>query len=118
MKHISALLIKFIMIAVVLTIILGIMTDLPFGNIPILSVSVTVITYVIGDLLILSVANNTVTTIADIGIAFLAIYLYNILINADLISGWVALVAAAVIGVGEWFFHKYVADRILEKESS
>lgn len=118
MKHVSALLIKFVMIAVVLSIVLGIMTDLSFGNILTLSVAVTVIAYVIGDLLILSFANNTVTTIIDIGIAFLAVYLYNILIDVDLISGWDALVAAVIIGVGEWFFHKYVARRILEKEAS
>lgn len=118
MKHITALLIKFVMIAVVLSIVLGIMTDLSFGNILTMSVSVTIIAYVIGDLLILSVANNTVATISDVGIAFLAIYLYNILIDADLISGWDALVAAVVIGVGEWFFHKYVARRVLDKEIS
>lgn len=118
MKHIMALLIKFAMIAVVLSIVLGIMTDLSFVNILTLSVSITVIAYVIGDLLILSIANNTVTTILDVGIAFLAIYLYNILINVDLISGWDALVAAIVIGVGEWFFHRYVARRVLDKEVS
>ncbi len=115
MKHITPLLIKFFMIAVILSIVLGIMTDLTFGNILYLSVAVTVIAYVIGDLLILSVANNTVTTIADLIIAFLAVYLYDYLLDAELISAWDALVAAIVIGVGEWFFHKYAARRIHEK---
>jgi hypothetical protein len=117
MKHITALLIKFLMTAVLLSIVLGIMTDLSFGNILYLSVAVTVIAYVIGDLLILSVANNTVTTLADLIIVFFTVYLYNILLDADQISVWDAIASAIVIGAGEWFFHKYAARRIHEKDS-
>lgn len=114
MKHIIALLIKFVMVAVVLSIVLSVATDLSFGNIMYLSVAVTVLAYVLGDLLILSATNNTVATIADIGLVFATVYLFDYLINANVISVWDALVCAVVIGIGEWFFHKYVATRVLE----
>ncbi len=116
MNQIKALLIKFVMIAVILSFVLGLLTDLSFRNILYLSIAVTVIAYVLGDMLLLSVANNTVTTIVDVGIVFLNVYLYNYLIDAELISGWDALLAAVLIGVGEWFFHKYVARNVLEKD--
>jgi hypothetical protein len=114
MKHIIALLIKFLMVAVILSIVLNVMTDLTFGSIMYLSVAVTVLAYVLGDLLILSATNNTVATIADIGLVFATVYLFDYLINANVISVWDALVCAVIIGVGEWFFHKYVSSRVLE----
>jgi uncharacterized membrane protein YvlD (DUF360 family) len=112
-KHVVALLIKFAMIAIVLWIVLGITTDLSFGYIMYLSIAVTILAYVIGDLLILSATNNVVATIADIVLALITIYLYNYLLDTQEISFWDALIAAAVIGVGEWFFHKYLSRKIL-----
>ena len=67
----------------------------------------------IGDLLILPASNNTVATLADAGLALATIYMFNYLWDARYISFYDALVAAAVIGVGEWFFHKYVNNQVL-----
>lgn len=118
MKHVYALLIKFIMVAVVLEIILGVMTDLAFTEILYVSVAVTVLAYVIGDLLILAASNNTVATLADAGLALFIIYMFNYIWPARTISFTDALVAAVVIGVGEWFFHKYVAKNVFPSESA
>ncbi len=114
MKHIIALLIKFVMVTVILSIVLGIMTSLTFGNILYLSVAVTVLSYVIGDLLILSASNNMIATIADFVIAFLAVYLFNDLVNVNMISLWDAIISAALVGTGEWFFHRYLGKKVLD----
>jgi hypothetical protein len=112
MKHISALLIKFAMIAVVLEIVLGFLTDLTFGEILYISLAVTAAAYILGDLLILSVSNNTVATIADAGLALFVIYMFNFVYGDGRISFSDALVSAVVLAVGEWIFHKYVAKSV------
>lgn len=113
MKHIYALMIKFVIVALMLWIVLSITTNLSFADIIYLSVAVTVIAYVIGDLLILSATNNVIATIADLVIALVTIYLYNYLLATQMISFWDALIAAVVLGVDEWFFHRYVSRKIL-----
>lgn len=113
MKHIFALLVKFVMVVVVLEIILNMLTNLTFTDILIISIAVTVIAYVIGDILILAVSNNTVATVADIALALATIYMFNFLWGIREISFSDALISAAIIGVGELFFHKFVAAKVL-----
>lgn len=113
MKHFTALLIKFIMVTLVLEIILNMLTNLTFTDILYISVSITVLAYIIGDLLILPASNNTVATLADFGLALVTIYMFNYLWDIRYISLYDALVAAAVLGVGEWFFHMYVDNQAL-----
>jgi uncharacterized membrane protein YvlD (DUF360 family) len=121
MKHITALIIKFIMVAVILEIALNLMTALSFGEILWISLVVTVISYVIGDLIVLALTNNTVATLVDFGIALATIYLFNYMSGYEFISFTDALISAIVIGIGEWFFHKYVASVVFpdrkEKET-
>lgn len=112
MKHVYALLIKFVMVAVVLEVILSMLTDLTFSEILYVSATVTVLAYVIGDLLILAASNNTIATIADAGLAAFIIYMFNYIWELREISLSDALIAAVVIGIGEWFFHKYVAKNV------
>ena len=113
MKHITALIIKFVMIAIVLEIILGISTNLTYTQILYVSLTVTAISYILGDLIILPASNNTVATIADAGIALLTIYMFNYFWTYAWISPGTALFAAVILGAGEWFFHKYVEDKVL-----
>jgi len=115
MKHLTAILIKFVMIAVVLEIVLNILTDLSFGNILLISAAVTVIAYVIGDLMVLPASNNTTATIGDFGLALITIYLFNYFIRGAEISIWDAGIAALALAAGEWFFHKFVPRVSLEK---
>ncbi|KZL91780.1 DUF2512 family protein [Clostridium magnum] len=115
MKHITALLIKFVMTAIVLEIVLYMLTELRFTSILYIAAAVTILAYIIGDLLILRATNNTVATIADVGLALATIYMFNFLWNATTISFTNALICAVVIGVGELFFHKYVSNNVLEK---
>lgn len=118
MKHFAALLIKFVMVAVVLEIVLNLMTYLTFTDILLISLAVTILSYIIGDLLILPASNNTVATVTDFGLALVTIYMFNFILNVRLISFWNALVAAVVIGVGEWFFHKYLANSVFTERKT
>jgi hypothetical protein len=108
LKHITAIISKYIMVAVVLEIILKLMTSLSFGNILLISLAVTVIAYVIGDVFILPATNNIFAVIADFALALVTIYAFNFSLYRNMVSFWSALVAAAVLGIGEWFFHMFM----------
>ncbi len=112
MKHVYALLVKFAVVAVVLEIILGFLTNLNFVEILYVALTVTLVAYVIGDLLILPISNNTVATLADAGLAVFIVYIYNYIWVDSIITFATALIAGAVIGLAEWFFHKYVARHV------
>lgn len=112
MKHFKAIFYKFLMIAIVLEIVLNLLTHLNFWQILVVSATVTVVAYIIGDLAVLGASNNTIATLADFGLAWLTIYAFNYYYRTAGISITDAFIAAAVIGVGEWLFHKYAASNV------
>ena len=115
MKHIIAFVVKYVMVTVILEIILGIFTNLSIAEILTVALTVTVVTYLFGDLLILSLFNNTIAAVSDAGLSWLIIYLFNYpwpIRNIPLLS---ALSAAVIIGIGEVFFHMYMEKNILHQ---
>ncbi|MBE6066579.1 MAG: DUF2512 family protein [Clostridium lundense] len=116
MKHVIALIIKFIMIAAVLEIILSMLTNFNFVRILYISLIVTLSAYIVGDLLILSATNNTIATIADVGLAAFVLYMFNFFWIPRQISLLDALICAAVIGIGEWFFHHYIKNNVFPNQ--
>lgn len=118
MNHFKAILIKFIATFVVLYIILGAFYDMAFRNVFLISLVLTVAAYVIGDMLILRMTNNTVATIADFGLAFLVIWFMGESLTFGDSLFTAALISAAGIALFEIFFHKYVANRSHDKTTT
>ena len=135
MNHVKALIIKFVMIAAVLLIILTGIYDVEFGDTLLISLVLTLVAYVLGDLLIFrktgdrsnnNRANdnnsdqkkrNTIATVGDIVTAFLVIWLMGEALLADtqdLMQA--AIISALVIGAGEWFFHKYLDRNVFPEK--
>lgn len=115
MRHVAALLIKFIIVALVLEIIFSILTTLTFASILYIAAAVTIIAYIIGDLLILPASDNTIATMADVALALATMYVFNYILGTMEIHFVTALIAAVIIGLGEWFFHKYVSSSVFKK---
>jgi hypothetical protein len=117
LRHISALALKFVVVAVILEIILMTMTNLSFGSILWIAVGVTLVAYVVGDLLILPRSNNTMATIVDVLLAFGAIMLFGAFVygNIRLID---ALVASIGIGIGEILFHRFMGRSVLPSRAN
>lgn len=121
MDHLKAILIKLVMITVVLGIILTGIYDGEFNDTFAISVVLTIIAYLIGDLLIFRKGGNdseyskrnTIATISDIILAFIVVYLMGkqLYVGED---NFVlpTLLSAVVIGIGEWFFHKYLNNHV------
>nr|WP_309100894.1 YndM family protein [Fredinandcohnia onubensis] len=117
MRHFKALGIKFIVISIVLLSLFGIFRGASFGEILLMSILVTGLAYVVGDLFTLPRAGNTVATIADFGLSFFTIWILSYMLmdnNSDLITA--SLVAAGAIALSEVLFHAYMQNKVLEGE--
>ena len=115
MKHISALVVKFLMTAFILEVALLLLSDLSFGRILFLSIIITVISYLIGDMVLLPATNNAVATIADMVLNTIVIYLFNFIWNINSITFITALLSGILLGIGEFYFHKII-DRNIDED--
>lgn len=108
LKHVKALLVKAIMIWAIVWIVLSGLYDVAFLDSTIVGVIIVVMIYILGDLIILRKIGNIAATIADAGTAGIILWLY--LSSMDYTNNiWMmVLISAALIGVGEWFFHKWL----------
>lgn len=112
MKHIVAFILKTGIVAIILEIVLGYWTALTFTQILMISLAVTFVAYIVGDILVLPATNNTIATLADIGLAFAVIYLFNFVYTPHI--RWMdALIAGFAVGVGEILFHRYMSRMVL-----
>lgn len=115
MKTITALIIKFIMITVVLWIVLG-LYGVSFAGILLTSVLLTGVSF-IGDMFLLPRIGNIAATIADFGLAFILIWLVSTyFVGQPVRSGMAAFISAIIIAVGEFVFHKYLQNQIFTDE--
>lgn len=116
MDHIKALLIKFIMCTAILWIVLGGFYGVSLFNILTVSVLLTGVSYVIGDLFVLSRFENWGATIADFGLTFFGIWVLGSFLfapNIPLVTA--SFISALFISIGEVFFHRYMAIHVLER---
>jgi hypothetical protein len=113
MKHVKALLIKFISTLALLTIILGLFFDMAFSNIFLITLVLGIAAYLIGDLFTLPRTNNLFATLADFGLAFFIIWVMSI--NLTFGDGHVLMSLLGALGVAlfEYLFHRYLAKNVL-----
>jgi hypothetical protein len=116
MKHLRAIAIKFVVSLVLLYVILGLMYDMSFTNVFLISLVLGLASYVIGDLFLLPKTNNTIATMADFGLAFMIIWLLGESLTYGESLLLPSLIAAAGVALFEYFFHKYMAGRVLDEE--
>jgi uncharacterized membrane protein len=114
LRHTKALLIKFILAAVVLEVDLLLFSDLNFIQILFLALLIAVASYIVGDLVILPATNNIIATISDVVLSLIIVFIFNIIWNRVNIPFFSAVIAAVVIGITEWFFHKAIDRRITD----
>ena len=127
MNHVKALVIKFLMIAVVLGIILTGVYNMSFTDTLTISLVLTLLAYAVGDLGIFQNAGgrtehnkrNVIATLSDVLLAGIVIYFMgqNFASNIDNIVT-AAIVSAVVIGLGEWFFHKYLDRQVFDRANA
>lgn len=114
MKHVKALGIKFIFTAIVVYSIFGIFYNASLGRLFWISLLVTGVAYIIGDLYILPRSGNILASIADMGLAFLSLWvLGNILIEMTIPTVIASLFASVLIAICESLFHAYMLEQVI-----
>lgn len=114
MKHFKALGIKFIFTAIVVYSIFGIFYNASLGRLFWISLLVTGVAYIIGDLLILPRFGNIAASIADLGLAFLSLWvLGNIVIEMSIPTVLASFFASVFIAICESLFHIYMKEQVL-----
>lgn len=114
MEHVRALIIKVLMIGVITVAVLSMFRGVSPMNSIWLAIIITIVAYIIGDLLILPTYGNLSASIADGIIAFLVTWLTPFVVTRISISVGTALTVGALVGIGEWFFHKYFTRTVLD----
>ena len=117
LRHVKALIIKFIASFALLYIVLAVLYDMSFGTVFLITLVVGVSSYLLGDMLILSKSNNIVATIADVGLSFFFIYYIGSVLTYDGNLFYPSLISAIGIGLFEFFFHKYVYTHVIHNEN-
>lgn len=116
MKHIRALIIKFILITAVLLVTLGFLYGVDFGEILTISVILTITAYLIGDMVFLPRYGNIAATVADFGLAYLGTWLIGAMIIEEPIRlGVASFISALFIAIAEAFFHRYLTKSIINE---
>lgn len=116
MRHSLAILIKYVVIAIVLFSILPIFSTASLTEIFIISLLVTGTAYVIGDLYILPKFGNVIATIADFGLATVSIWGFSaIFIGQGFRVLTAALFGSVFIALSEALFHVYMKEKVLTK---
>ena len=108
MKHLKALVVKALFIWAILWITLTGIYNVSFMDSTIVGVIIVVMIYVLGDLVILRKIGNIAATIADAGASALILWLYPTSMNYTTDLWMMVLVPAVLIGLAEWFFHKWL----------
>lgn len=108
MNHILFLIIKFFGCVVAFTIGLDLFFPATVTDILSFSILVTVVSYVVGERIILPRFGPTTATIADFLLAYMSVWIFgNILLNNYLQIAWGSILSAAVIAIVESFVHRY-----------
>lgn len=108
MQHVLRVAIKFIACLVALGIILGMFYDFSFADVVLISAVLGLVSYILGDLLLLRAANNLLSTAADFALTFLVVWFMGraLTIEDDLFSA--SLISALAVAGFEYFFHKFL----------
>jgi hypothetical protein len=104
------MLIKIIVLGAVIYLILPTVGRVPSMDRVIIAVVATVVTYLIGDLLILPRWGSMVTAVADVLLIWASIMVTAMFLTTTSVTWSGALIIGVIGGVIEWFFHMFLKE--------
>jgi len=113
------LLLKFISCAIAFAIGLDLFFDADIVDILSFGLTVTVISYIIGDRIILPAYGNTLATLVDFILTYIVVWVFgNIYLNSVMQIAWGSVISAAMISAAEVFVHHYLLTHHPEDDRS
>ncbi|RFU66699.1 YndM family protein [Peribacillus glennii] len=107
-KHTMAILVKFISLLVVLGVILWLNFDYRLTDVVLITLILTAVGYLLGDLFILRKTNNIAATIADFGLTFAVVWIMSRMLGYDDDIIAASTLSSAAVSVVEYLYHKIV----------
>lgn len=114
MEHVRALIIKVLMTGVITMFVLSLFGGISPANAIYIAIVITIANYLLGDMLILPAYGNLAASVGDGLVAFLITWLTPFVATQVAVTFGSALTVGVLVGLGEWFFHKYVARTVLD----
>lgn len=111
MRHLGSIALKFVMISLIFYLVLGLGYRFNFSSIVLMSLIITLLSYLVGDLFILPFAGNTIAAVADGALAVLGVWILSRFYGLSIPWAAPVIIAIALFAFSEWFFHRYVIDR-------
>ncbi|WP_394138128.1 YndM family protein [Cytobacillus oceanisediminis] len=113
MNNTMILLIKFVSSVIAFAIALDLFFDAAFTDIVSFSLLVTIMSYMLGDRIILPRLGNRNALIADFFLVYAAVWVFgSVLLNSYLQIAWGSVIAAGIITLSEVFVHRYLLNRM------
>lgn len=112
MQHVKPVLVKFFIYSILITLVL-LFYGYSIPSLLLLSAILAVVTYFLGDMLILPLKGNWIATVVDVVTVFLVVLIWTVPsygLYFSVIGG--ALFVAFIVGVCEWFIHIYIIGRV------
>ncbi|QQK77275.1 YndM family protein [Salicibibacter cibarius] len=118
MRYVGALIIKLLMITLMLWVFLGVFGGISLANILLVSVLLTGVSFLVGDLYVLKNFGNTLATVVDF--VFIWVGLWALGAALFPFEGLVlyCITSAFFIAAGEGFFHLYMEKIVLTETES
>ncbi|WP_179133998.1 DUF2512 family protein [Halobacillus massiliensis] len=116
-SHLKAIIVKFVGTSIVHGVVLS-LWNIPLPSIFIVSLVLTVLGYVIGDIWMFPSYGNWITTMGDFGLSVIVAWPIGKIVFPNINILLTAVISALFISCTEWLFHKYMARNVLSKRSS
>ncbi|WEG10818.1 YndM family protein [Pullulanibacillus sp. KACC 23026] len=122
MKSLMIMLLKLVVCLIAFTVGLDLFFRATITEIVSFSILVTIVSYLIGDRILLPIFGNATATIIDFFIAYGVVWLFGgLVLNSYLQIAWGSVISAVIITVGEVFLHYYLlsnAERLRLEQST
>jgi len=113
MKHLNVLMIKFVVSMIIFGISLGLFFNATFSEIISFSLLLTIISYFIGDQMILPRIGNIQTVVVDFFFAYFIVWVFGgVLFHSYVMIGWGSIISASLFAGSEVFVHSYILKNI------
>jgi Protein of unknown function (DUF2512) len=111
MRHLTVLIIKFIACTIAFAIGLDLFFDANIVDVLSFSLTVTVASYLLGELIVLKHFNSTAATIADFLLAYMSVWIFgSIVLNDYMQIAWGSIISAVIITGAEVLVHRYLTS--------
>jgi hypothetical protein len=108
MRHVQALAVKYLITGVLLALVLPMLANATVGQAMVVAALVTAVNYLVGDLIILPSFGNMIAAAADAGLTGVLVWASQLLVTGFIATFSAIMVAAGLVGLAEWFFHRYL----------